>query len=69
MATELCFDQQTTLDSFCRSQTPAIPFISCDVVGVFSYVFCDFGDSFTVYDTDGEEPKEIFIQSIAKVRT
>jgi ubiquitin-activating enzyme E1-like protein 2 len=30
-------------------------------------VFCDFGDDFEVSDPTGEEPKEIFIQSITQV--
>lgn len=35
--------------------------------GVFSYLFCDFGDEFVVHDSDGEEFKEVFISSIKKV--
>jgi len=66
VVSELGFKEQTTLNNFCRSQNPPISFISCDVVGLFSYVFCDFGDNFQVHDTDGEEPKEIFIHSISK---
>ena len=35
--------------------------------GVFSYVFCDFGDHFEVVDINGEEPVEVFIADITKV--
>ena len=35
--------------------------------GVFCSAFCDFGDSFEVTDINGEEPKDIFIESISKV--
>lgn len=35
--------------------------------GVFSSVFCDFGLDFTVYDSNGEEPVEIFVGDITKV--
>ena len=42
-------------------------FISCDVIGVFSYLFCDFGAQFVVNDSDGEEYKEVFIGNISKV--
>lgn len=42
-------------------------FISCDVRGVFSYTFCDFGDQFDVLDADGEEVVELFIADITKV--
>ena len=36
-------------------------FIKGDTKGVFGSVFCDFGDSFTVVDQDGEEPKTCII--------
>ena len=42
-------------------------FISCSVRGVFSYVFCDFGEKFTIFDDNGEEPVESFIANITKV--
>lgn len=42
------------IDEACRKQS--IPFIRADTRGVFSCVFCDFGQSFTVYDPDGEAP-------------
>ena len=42
-------------------------FISSDVFGVFGNVFCDFGDAFDVFDSSGEEPKEVFISNISKV--
>lgn len=31
----------------------AIPFIWARTAGLFGAIFCDFGDKFTVYDTDG----------------
>uniref|UniRef100_A0A8C5BXK3 Ubiquitin-activating enzyme E1 C-terminal domain-containing protein n=1 Tax=Gadus morhua TaxID=8049 RepID=A0A8C5BXK3_GADMO len=34
--------------------------------GICVRVFCDFGDDFEVSDPTGEEPKEIFIQSITQ---
>lgn len=42
-------------------------FISCDAYGICVRVFCDFGAAFEVSDPTGEEPKEIFIQSITQV--
>ncbi|XP_065909784.1 ubiquitin-like modifier-activating enzyme 6 [Dysidea avara] len=57
---------QVHVDNYCRSQDPPIKFISCDVRGVFSYVFCDFGDHFEVVDINGEEPVEVFIADITK---
>ena len=44
-------------------------FIMGSVRGVFSYGFCDFGDTFTVFDKTGEEPVEFFISKITKVNT
>lgn len=45
-----------------------LQFISADVYGMCSRLFCDFGDEFEVLDTTGEEPKEIFISNITQVR-
>ncbi|RXM36825.1 Ubiquitin-like modifier-activating enzyme 6 [Acipenser ruthenus] len=41
-------------------------FISTDVYGICSRVFCDFGEQFEVSDPTGEEPKEIFVQNITQ---
>ncbi|XP_059826118.1 ubiquitin-like modifier-activating enzyme 6 isoform X1 [Hypanus sabinus] len=64
--TETGLSLQKKINYFCRSQQPPIKFISGDVYGVFSRVFCDFGDHFEVSDPSGEEPKEIFIQNITQ---
>ena len=42
------------INEFCRSKGIAA---SADARGVFARVFCDFGDSFTVTDKNGEQPK------------
>lgn len=42
------------LNDLCRAR--GVPFIYSQVNGVFGHVFCDFGQSFIVYDKDGEEP-------------
>lgn len=36
--------------------------------GIWSRLFCDFGDEFEISDTTGEEPKEIFVSNITQVR-
>lgn len=46
----------------------ALQFISTDVYGICSRVFCDFGEQFEVSDPTGEEPKEIFVQNITQVK-
>mgnify|MGYP001224815543 CR=1 FL=1 len=38
----------------------------CDTYGLFGNIFCDFGDSFTVLDHNGEEPHSAMIASITQ---
>ena len=38
-----------------------------DVFGVFSTLFCDFGDAFEVVDINAEEPKQFFVGKISSV--
>lgn len=35
---------------------------------LFSQIFCDFGESFSVVDTNGEEPISNMISSVTKVQ-
>lgn len=42
---------------YCRSLNPAVKLIVADVFGVVSWLFCDFGPSFTTKDASGEEPR------------
>ena len=46
--------EATRIDNFCHSHN--IAFVRAEIRGVFASLFCDFGSSFTVFDTDGEEP-------------
>ncbi|OXB84772.1 UNVERIFIED_CONTAM: hypothetical protein H355_015894, partial [Colinus virginianus] len=64
--TEVSLSLQKKINDFCHSQQPPIKFISADVYGICSRLFCDFGDEFEVLDTTGEEPKEIFISNITQ---
>lgn len=64
--TEARLSLQKRVNEFCHSQRPPIRFIGCDAYGICVRVFCDFGEEFEVSDPTGEEPKEIFIQSITK---
>ncbi|KAK5866066.1 hypothetical protein PBY51_020283 [Eleginops maclovinus] len=64
--TEARLSLQKRVNEFCHSHRPPIRFISCDAYGICVRVFCDFGDEFEVSDPTGEEPKEIFIQSVTK---
>ncbi|XP_061762844.1 ubiquitin-like modifier-activating enzyme 6 isoform X1 [Nerophis ophidion] len=62
--TEARLSLQKRVNDFCHSQSPPIRFIGCDTYGICVRVFCDFGEEFEVSDHTGEEPREIFIQSI-----
>ncbi|XP_071385741.1 ubiquitin-like modifier-activating enzyme 6 [Centroberyx affinis] len=64
--TEARLSLQKRVNEFCHSQQPPIRFIGCDLYGICVRVFCDFGEEFEVSDPTGEEPKEIFIQSITQ---
>ncbi|XP_043971300.1 ubiquitin-like modifier-activating enzyme 6 [Gambusia affinis] len=64
--TEANLNLQKRINTFCHSQQPPIRFISCDTYGIGARIFCDFGETFEVSDPTGEEPKEIFIQSITQ---
>ncbi|MBN3310244.1 ubiquitin-like modifier-activating enzyme 6 [Amia ocellicauda] len=64
--TEVRIHLQKKINDFCHSQQPPIKFISCDVYGICARIFCDFGNVFEVSDPNGEEPKEIFVQSITQ---
>jgi len=47
------------LNQFCRKE--GIKFIAAPTAGVFSSIFCDFGDEFLVVDKDGEQLIELMI--------
>ncbi|XP_040180679.1 ubiquitin-like modifier-activating enzyme 6 [Rana temporaria] len=64
--TETRLSLRKKINNFCHDQQPPIKFISSDVYGICSYLFCDFGEEFEVMDTTGEEPKEIFISNITQ---
>lgn len=44
-----------------------IPIISCTSTGLFSSIFCDFGQNYTVEDVDGEQPKNLPIAKLEKL--
>ncbi|XP_059175412.1 ubiquitin-like modifier-activating enzyme 6 [Physella acuta] len=64
--TELPLHLQIKINRFCRTASPPIKFISSDVYGILGSAFIDFGENFDIFDSTGEEPKDIFIGSITK---
>lgn len=63
ICSQLPLDQQMLLDKICR-ELSHVKFVSATVLGLFSSVFCDFGDNFEVHDATGEYLKENFIAKI-----
>ncbi|XP_066591841.1 ubiquitin-like modifier-activating enzyme 1 [Prorops nasuta] len=62
--TETSLDEQLRISEIAHQNNIAV--IIADTRGVFSQVFCDFGESFTVVDTNGEPPVSAMIASISK---
>ena len=60
--TECSYKIQCLIDSFCRKNK--IPLIIGEVRGTVCKILNDFGESFFVYDVNGEEPKECMIKQI-----
>lgn len=52
------------LNELCRKS--GVLFIGADTFGLFGSIFVDFGDSFSVSDKDGEQPKQAYIQAITQ---
>jgi ubiquitin-activating enzyme E1-like protein 2 len=57
---------QTRVNEFCRNAEPQIRFVSGSVRGPFGVLFVDFGSSFEVVDSSGEELKESFVGDITQ---
>ena len=55
-------DTQREIADFCHDNSICV--IVSDVYGVFGNVFCDFGESFTVADADGEPAASCLVASI-----
>lgn len=58
--------KQLEYNEICRSRTPNTGFISANSLGLCGSIFVDFGDSFNVFDGNGEEPKSAIIAKITK---
>ena len=57
VAVDRPMEEVLRLNAACREAGCRL--VVCDARGVFGRVFCDFGDAFTVEDTDGETPKTV----------
>lgn len=62
--TETPLNEQLRISEITHANDIAL--IVADTRGLFSQVFCDFGDAFTVVDTNGEPPVSAMVASISK---
>lgn len=62
--TETSLDEQLRISQITRANDIAL--IIADTRGLFSQVFCDFGHTFTVVDTNGEPPVSAMVASISR---
>lgn len=62
--TDCSLGDAQAFDSFCRAQTPPIPFLLAQTRGVFASAFCDFGPAFPVLDVDGEQPHSAIVAGV-----
>lgn len=64
--TETDLPELIKYNEFCRARSPAVGFIAADCFGLAGSAFVDFGDSFSVFDQDGEEPKSAIVAGITQ---
>eukprot|EP01102_Stenamoeba_stenopodia_P009142 TRINITY_DN2682_c0_g1_i3.p1 TRINITY_DN2682_c0_g1~~TRINITY_DN2682_c0_g1_i3.p1 ORF type:complete len:1013 (-),score=251.98 TRINITY_DN2682_c0_g1_i3:98-3136(-) len=64
IATELPLSQHLRINEYCHAHN--ICYIAAEIRGVFAWIFDDFGESFDVWDKNGEEPSETLIAKITK---
>lgn len=62
--TETSLSEQLRISQITRTNDIAL--IIADTCGLFSQVFCDFGETFTVVDTNGEPPVSAMVASISR---
>lgn len=62
--TETPLTEQLRISEITRANDIAL--ILADTRGLFSQVFCDFGEKFTVVDTNGEPPVSAMVASVSR---
>lgn len=62
--TDSSLEEQLAVDELAREH--GICVIIASTRGLFGQIFCDFGNSFTVNDTNGETPISVLISGITK---
>lgn len=64
VATSGSYPDLIHLNSVCRSL--GVPFVAANCRGVFSFVFADFGDNFSILDETGEPAGPILLEGITQ---
>jgi ubiquitin-activating enzyme E1 len=64
VVTDLPLERQLKINDYTHAK--GISFISTEVRGLFGYAFCDFGESFQVIDTTGENPLTGMVAAIER---
>lgn len=59
-------DELIKFNEFCHSQAKPIGFILAGSLGLYGFTFVDFGDSFRVFDRNGEEVRSTIIVNVTK---
>lgn len=62
MLTDSTHDEEIRIGNFCHSK--GIRFIVAETRGLFGKLFCDFGERFVVYDTNGEQEQSVMLSAI-----
>lgn len=62
--TNSSLEEQLRIGEFCHSK--CIRFIVADTKGLFGEIFCDFGEGFKIFDTNGEQVQSIMVSAITK---
>ncbi|KAG7192562.1 E1 ubiquitin-activating protein [Scheffersomyces spartinae] len=62
VTTNVSFEEQVRINDFTHAN--GIGYINADLRGLFGQLFVDFGDEFTIVDTNGEEPHTGLISDI-----
>ena len=62
VATDATLEDQLKINAICHES--GIGYIQADARGLFANIFCDFGEDFTVYDKNGENPSSCMVTSV-----
>lgn len=62
--TEASLEEQKEIGDFCHEN--GICFVVADTKGLFGQIFCDFGESFMMSDSTGEQPVSCMVAEISK---